>query len=58
MNIATRGGLDTYSSKRKRKKEKRERRKRTVERHFCLIFYCWLNIAGILKKRKEKGTVS
>ena len=42
-----------YSSKRIRKK-KRERRKRTVERHFCLMLSCWLNIAGILKREKKK----
>ena len=41
-----------YSIKRKGKK-KREGRKRTVERHFCLMFSCWLNISYILK-RKEK----
>ena len=43
-----------YSSKRKRKKEKRERRKRTVERHFRLIFSCWLNILLYSKKKREK----
>ena len=43
-----------YSSKRKKEKEE----KRIVQRHFCLMFSCWLDIAGILKNRKEKGTVS
>ena len=43
-----------YSSKRKRNKEKRERRKRTVERHSCLMFSCWLNILLYFKKKREK----
>ena len=43
-----------YSSKRKR--EKREKRKRTVERHFCLMFSCWQNIFGVWGR--EKSTVS
>ena len=51
------GGLDTFTQVREKEKEKRERRKRTVERHFCLMFPCWFDIAGILM-RKEKRTVS
>ena len=43
-----------YSSKRKRRRKKGERRKRTVERYFCLMFSCWFNIAGILKREKKK----
>ncbi len=26
----------------------------TLERHFCLMFSCWLNIAGILKKKEKR----
>ena len=54
LHISVRRLRHFYSSKRKRKKEKRERRKRTVERHFCLMFSRWFNIAGILKKKREK----
>ena len=43
-----------YSSKRKRKRKKGERGKRTVERHFCLMFSCWFNIADISKREKKK----
>ena len=47
------GGLDTFTQVREKEREKRERRKRTIERRFCLMFSCWFNITGILK-RKEK----
>ena len=40
----------SYSSKRKRKRKKIK----TVERHFCLMFSCWFDIAGILKREKQK----
>ena len=49
------GGLDTFTQVREKEREKkRERRKRAVERHFYLMFSCWLNIAGILKREKKK----
>ena len=49
------GDLDTFTRAReKRKKEKREKRKKTFERHFCLMFSCWLNIVLYSKKKREK----
>ena len=41
-----------YSSKRKRKRKKEK--EKTVERHFCLMFSWWLNIAGISKREKKE----
>ena len=38
--------------KERKKKEKEE--KRTVERHFCLMFSSWLNILLYFKKKREK----
>ena len=39
------GDLDTFTQAReKERKKKREKRKSTVERHFRLMFSCWLNI--------------
>ena len=47
--------LNTFTQVReKERKKKRERRKRTVERHFCLMFSCWLNILLYFKKKREK----
>ena len=54
------GGLGIFTQVREKEREKEKEEKRTVEGHFCLMFSCWLNISGILKKekRKEKRTVS
>ena len=49
------GSLDTFTQVRENvRKKKRERRKRTVERHFCLMFSRWLNIAGILQREEKR----
>ena len=58
--------LDTFSSKRKKRKKKKERKKEKEEKDcleretFVFKTVCWFNIAGTLKREKEKrkkGTV-
>ena len=43
-----------YSSKGKRKKEKREREKKDCWETFSFDISCWLNIAGILKRKGRR----
>ena len=51
------GDLSIFSSKRKKKERKREKEGKDYWETFMFDTTCWLNIAGILK-RKEKGAVS
>ena len=50
--------LDTFSSKRKKRKKKKKRRKKEKKKEeretFVFKTVCWFNIAGTLKRKKEK----
>ena len=57
MNITTRlssGLRHFYSSKIKGKTKKEKEEKGLLSDIFCLMFSCWLNIAGILKREKSE----
>ena len=46
--------LDTFTQTREKDRKKKEKeKKRIVERHFYLIFSCWLNILLYFKKKRE-----
>ena len=47
-------GLDIFSSKRKKRKEKKERGKKEERDVFVFKTVCWFNIAGTLKREKQK----
>ena len=46
--------LRHFSQVREKERKKKEKEKRTVERHFCLMRSCWLNILLYCKKERER----
>ena len=46
--------LDIFSSKRKKKERKKENEEKDCWEKFMFDTSCWLNIAGILKRKREK----